>query len=169
MTSWRNWIRWRPPIQSAMATNTTDEAVFSRISDSLRLRLWLIVSIALLPVVALSVWQGIERLKLDEADVQGELRQSALVAASDEQNIFSSGEQILRALANQENVRSGGATCGRSLSNAVAGLAFFPNIARVDAQGKVLCSALPNPANEDATKQPWWQEVMMRREFMISG
>src|SRR5262245_21842361 len=104
MTFWRNLTRWRLPTPSPMATNTTDEAVFGRISDSLRLRLWLIVSIALVPVVVLSVWQGVERLKLDEADVQDELRQSALVAASDEQNIFSSAEQILRALANQDTV-----------------------------------------------------------------
>ena len=152
-----------------MATTTSDDAAFSRVSDSLRLRLWLIVSIALLPVVALSVWQGVERLQLDEADVQDELRQSALVAASDEQNIFSSAEQILRALANQEDVRAGGPTCGHALNNAVAGLAFFPNIARVDAQGHVLCSALPAAGNEDATKQPWWTEVTTRREFMISG
>lgn len=152
-----------------MANTTTDEAAFGRLSDSLRLRLWLIVSVALLPVVILSVWQGVERLKLDEANVQDELRQSALVAASDEQNIFSSAEQILRALANQENVRAGGPTCAHSLGNAVGGLAFFPNIARIDAQGKVLCSALPSPSAADATTQPWWTEVTTRREFMISG
>src|SRR5690349_10250025 len=157
MTFWRSWTRWLPATPSTVNT-TTDEATFNRLSDSLRLRLWLIVSIALLPVVALSVWQGVERLQLDEADVQDELRQSALVAASDEQNIFSSAEQILRALANQEDVRAGGPTCGRSLTNAVVGLAFFPNIVRIDAQGHVLCSALPDPARADATQQPWWSE-----------
>jgi len=152
-----------------MANNTTDDAVTRRISDSLRLRLWLIVSVALLPVVVLSVWQGVERLKLDEADVQDELRQSALVAASDEQNIFSSAEQILRALSNQDDVRTGGPTCAHALSNAVAGLAFFPNIVRVDASGRMLCSALPSVNPDDASKQPWWTEVTERREFMITG
>src|SRR5690349_6490145 len=168
MTFWRSWTRWLPATPSTVNT-TTDEATFNRLSDSLRLRLWLIVSIALLPVVALSVWQGVERLKLDEADVQDQLRQSALVAASDEQNIFSAGEQILRALANQESVRAGAPDCAHALGNAVAGLAFFPNIVRVDAQGRPLCSALPVPLNSDATKRDWWSEVKSRREFMITG
>lgn len=151
-----------------MATGATDEATFSRISDSLRLRFWLIVSIALLPVAVLSMWQGVERLNLDEADAQDQLTRSALVAASDEQNIFSSGEQILRALANQEDVRDGGATCTRSLANAVAGLAFFPNIVRVNAAGRAICSALPR-TNSDVASQPWWSEVKTRRQFMIAG
>src|SRR5258707_9024051 len=144
MTFWRNSTLWRLPTPPPTAVSAaTDEVAFAGAADSLRLRLWLIVFVALLPIAALSIWQGIERLKLDEADVQDELRQSALLAASDEQNIFASGEQILRALANQEDVRDGGPTCAHALRNAVAGLAFFPNIARIGAQGQVLCSALP--------------------------
>lgn len=155
-----------------MPNSTIDEATLRRLSDSLRLRLWLIVAIALLPIAALSIWQGVERLNLDDADAQDQLRQSALVAASDEQNIFASAEQILRVLANQENVRDGGPTCSHSLSNAVAGLAFFPNIARVDANGRVLCAALETPAGAniiDVAKQSWWSEAKARREFVLSG
>ena len=151
-----------------MANTATDEAAFSRINDSLRLRFWLIVWIALFPVVVLSIWQGVERLSLDEADAHDQLRQSALLAASDEQNIFSSAEQILRALANQEVVRDAEPNCAHSLANAVAGLAFFPNIARIDAQGHVVCAALSS-ANTDAAKAPWWNEIKARREFMVSG
>src|ERR1700674_4525315 len=99
MTFWRNSTRWRLPTSPPTATSATTEDFASGVAaDSLRLRLWLIVFVALLPIAALSIWQGIERLLLDEADLQDELRQSALLAASDEQNIFASGEQILRAL-----------------------------------------------------------------------
>ena len=169
MRFWHNWTIWRPPTPSSIATSTTADATHVRVADSLRLRLWLIVVIALLPVAALSIWQGVERLRLDVADAQDELRRSALVAASDEKNIFASAEQILRALANQEDVRDGGATCGRALGNAVKGLAYFPNMARIGVQGHVLCAALPLVGSGDATKQPWWPEVVSKREFMISA
>src|SRR5258708_29033707 len=32
-----------------------------------------------------------------------------------------------------------------------------------------MCSALPADGTADATQQPWWNEVIARREFMISG
>jgi len=55
------------------------------------------------------------------------------------------------------------------LSNAVTGLTFSPNIARFDANGRVICAALPVVGDFDATQQAWWKEVISRRDFMISA
>ena len=103
---------------------------------SLRLRLALTVIVALAPVAIVSVLQGVDRVRRDVDDVRERLIQTARAASSDEQNVLASAEQILRALANQPEVRDGsGALRRRRWPTALRGLAFFTNIARVDAQG----------------------------------
>ena len=55
-----------------MANSTITDAARVPLSDGLRLRLWLIVFVALLPVAVLSIWQGVERLRLDVAEAHRE-------------------------------------------------------------------------------------------------
>jgi len=136
---------------------------------SLRTRFLIIVCAALLPVAALSVWQGVERIQLDEESVRETLRQSALSAASDELNVFTAAEQLLRTLAMDEDVRLGRNGCQRRLADAVRNWTFFPNIARVSSDGTILCAVVLPPSPIDVTKMPWWKEALVRREFLISG
>ena len=67
-------------------------------APSLRFRLFLTVTLALFPIVIVSVLQGIERARVDVANVRDRLVQTARIAASNEENILASSEQILRIL-----------------------------------------------------------------------
>ena len=113
--------------------------------------------------------QGVDRIQRDIADVRERMTESARANASQEENVFASGEQVLRALANQPQVREGGPGCPRSLSDALKGLAYFTNIARVDAQGNVICAAvMPPQTQRNVASQQWWRPAARETGFFIT-
>lgn len=137
--------------------------------SSLRLRFLAIVSLALLPVSALSIWQGVERVRLDHEGVRQTLHQSALQAASDERNIFAAAEKLLQTLAKEDDIRLGSKGCQRRLEDSARGLTTFGNLVRVSAEGGIICAAVLPPANLNVTKFQWWKDALVRREFFVGG
>ncbi len=156
------WFRRDPEPEDSETSEPARETRWS-----LRFRLALTVLIALTPVAIVSVMQGIDRVHRDVSDVRDRLTQIARAASNDEENIIASAEQVLRALANQPEVRDGAAGCNASLADALKGLSFFINIARVDAKGKVVCWALP-PLSYSTAQSPWWREATTTTHFFIS-
>jgi hypothetical protein len=131
------------------------------------LLLWIVL--ALVPAAILSVVHGLDRVQRDASDVHERLLQTARAAAADEENIFTSAEQILRAIANQPEVRNGTSDCRTSLAHALQGLTYYTNIARIDASGKVLCSAVAQPSPEpNVSNQPWWRDAVQATAFFIT-
>ena len=110
---------------------------------SLRTRLIWWVSFALLPVGIVSVLQGIERAHLDVDHARQSLVQTVRIAASNEENVFAASGQILQTLATVDDVNRPGPACDQALEDVLLGMHFLVNIARVDAQGRVICSAVP--------------------------
>lgn len=135
---------------------------------SLRLRLLSWIVIFLIPAAVVSLVQGINLASRDVAIARDRLIRTALAAASDSQNIIASAEQILRSLANQEEVRRGGMTCSESLSNALKDAAYFRDLARVDTLGNVVCTSSQTKLERYAAGQPWWPEARQRWEFFVS-
>jgi len=102
-------------------------------------------------------------------DTRERLAQTARAAATPEQNMLGAAEQITRALANIGDVRSANSECSGALADALHGLSFYTNISRLDANGKVLCAALPAAVGIDASRQPIFQEAKVSRGFVVSG
>ena len=164
MKSWLSWTGWfrRKTLPETEASEAGRETGWS-----LRFRLALTVLVALTPVAIVSIMQGVDRVQRDVADVRERLSQIAQAASNDEENVLASAEQVLRALSNQPEVRGANAQCNTALSDALKGLKFFINIARVNAKGDVLCWALP-PYSRSVAKQSWWGEAMQSNRFFIS-
>jgi len=137
--------------------------------ERLAVRFLTIICLALLPISALSVWQGIERIRLDQENVRESLRQRALITASDEENIFSAAEQLLQTLAKQDEIRSGNSGCDRRLAISALELPVFENITTASPDGAILCAAVRPPPDFDVTKLSWWKEALVRREFFVGG
>lgn len=168
MRSWPNLTGLRPAGRPEHRDEIAQkDAAPVRVERSLRTRLLFVVIIALLPAAIVSVVQGLDRIQRDVEDVRALLVQTARATASDEQNLLASAEQILRAHANQPDVRQGAPECGLALENALQGLSFFPNLARVDRDGNVVCSALPNePLNFHDSD--WWGVARATQGFFIT-
>jgi hypothetical protein len=128
---------------------------------------WIIIW--LMPAAVVSVVEGTDRVQRDVSDINDRLVQTARSSAADAENVLTSGEQVLRTLANQAEVRAGAPDCGKSLANAIKGLNYFTNIARIDATGQVLCSAVPPPPKQgNVSDQPWWASAMQHSGFFIT-
>jgi two-component sensor histidine kinase len=128
----------------------------------------LTIVVWLLPAAIVSVVQGLDRLNRDNEDVRERLIQTARATAGDEQNMLASAEQILRALANQPEVRGVTAECHQALASALRGLSFFVNIARFDANGNMVCSALEPDRPLNVKDRAWWNEALRQPAFFIT-
>jgi hypothetical protein len=126
------------------APNSSSEVAFSGDRGwTLRQRLLLIITIALLPVVAVNLYQGVERVKRDSQDVRAQLVQSAKTTAADENNVLTAGEQILRAMGALKDVREMSGNCDSIMADAMIGVSYFTNLSRIDSTGTLVCSAVP--------------------------
>src|SRR5882672_8936276 len=170
MKLWRSLTAWLPLTHRSPARRRTEKATPPEVGGrSLRLRLLFWIIIWLMPAAVVSVVQGIDRVQRDVSDVRERLVQTAHNSAADEESVLTSGEQVLRALANQPEVQAAGPDCGKALVSAIKGLNYFTNIARIDAKGQVLCSAVPPPPEqEDVSKLPWWASTAQHSGFFIT-
>ena len=135
----------------------------------LRVKLLFWVTCALLPIAIVSILQSLERARIDIADVHDRLTQSARAAASDEENLLGSGEQIARALSNVADVRKVSPDCDSVLSDALIGVKYFANISRIDPSGNIVCAALPLSKGKSAAAMPIFQEARTAKNFLVSG
>ena len=110
-----------------------------------------------------------ERARIDLAAVHERLTDSAANAATREENLLASGEQIARAVGNLSDVRRGGPNCDMALSDALIGVQFFLNISRIDAHGTVICSALPAANGVNVAQRAIFQQARQAKGFVVSG
>ncbi len=136
--------------------------------STLRRRLLLIVTIALLPIVLVSILQGIERVQRDVSDVRAQLTQGARASAEDYQSVFSSGEQIMRAVGSLSDVRDMTGNCDTLLSDAMIGVRYFTNLSRVDVNGTLLCSALPLTKGTNIRDRTSFQQAKKTNALVIT-
>jgi two-component sensor histidine kinase len=109
---------------------------------TLRRRLQAIITLALLPVVLVSIFQGVARARLDIDHVHTQLLQSARTVAAGDQNLLAAAEQVLRAVGSLSEVRGMNGNCDGVLADTLIGVRYFSNLSRIDADGRVACSAM---------------------------
>jgi two-component sensor histidine kinase len=135
----------------------------------LRVTLLVAVTVALLPIAIVSILQGIERARLDVAEVHDRLVQSAHAAAIEEQNLLASAEQISRALSNLADVRQMTANCDSVLADALIGVRYFGSMTRIDRTGRVACSALPLAKGSNISDHEIFRRARTASGFVVSG
>ena len=138
MKSWRSWTSSARASRTRSASNLPPESGWT-----LRRRLQFVITVALLPIAIVSILQGLSRARLDVETVRERLIQSARAAAASDENLLASAEQILRAVSSLPDVRDMSADCDAILADTLAGVRYFSNLSRVDAQARVACSAMP--------------------------
>ena len=171
MKSWRSLITWlRPAPRTLAETSPTTRATLPDTGGGrpLRLRLLFWIIVALLPAAALALIQGLDRVSRDVADVRNLLVQTAKATASDAETLLASEEQVLRSLSNLPDVREGTPSCSQELADALKGLSYFTNIGRANADGAILCAAVPPNGSTDVSTRPWWPNADQRMGFFVT-
>ena len=136
---------------------------------TLRRRLQVIITLALLPVVLVSIFQGVARARLDMANVHERLLQSARSVAAGDQNLLAAAEQVLRAVASLSEVRGMNGNCDGVLADTLIGVRYFSNLARIDENGRVVCSAMALARGMNASNYAVFQQAKRSPEMAVSN
>ena len=162
---------WRSLTGSAPANRPRSAA--SSISPepgwTLRRRLQFIITIALLPIAVVSILQGVARARLDVNMVRERLVQSAKATAASDENLLASADQILRAVGSLPDVRDISGDCDSILADTLVGVRYFSNLSRVDADGRVVCSAMPLAKGLAISDMEIFQQARKSTALVVSG
>jgi two-component sensor histidine kinase len=135
----------------------------------LRAKLILVVMLALVPIGALSVWQGLANHKAMNALLDDQLVVGAMALAQRERDNFIVAERSLLILTQNQDVRTMGPGCTDGLKpGLLAGIGVL-NIIRSDASGTVRCSIAPFDPGQSLADQQWWQDGIRREAFSVSA
>jgi two-component sensor histidine kinase len=154
---------WRGSRQNATRAPIPDR------SWPLRPRLFFYVTIALLPIAIVSILQGLERSRIDNENVHERLILAAKDAAIGENNVLAQAERTLRTVATFAEVRAMTRGCDYWLGVALATAPAFSNLARLDANGNVVCSALPAGRGRSASDSILFRGVRSAKGLVVSG
>lgn len=136
--------------------------------SSIRPRLLLFVSLALVPVALASIIQAFLNFRAYQRETDRILIQTALYAAFSEQNIFTRAEQMLRAVARRPEATNTKGACYRELSDALVGAMPIINLTRVDANGHVVCMGAVTPDTTIYARLSWWS-ALRKADHVIVG
>jgi len=136
---------------------------------TLRQRLQIIITLALIPVVLVSLFQGVARARLDIANVHERLLQSARTVAAGDQNLLAAAEQVLRAVGSLSEVRGMNGNCDGVLADTLIGVRYFSNLTRIDAKGRVACSAMALARGLNVSDYNIFQDARKTSQMTVSN
>ncbi|WP_085340823.1 sensor histidine kinase [Aquidulcibacter paucihalophilus] len=138
-------------------------------SQSLRSLLLVAVGGAMVPVFCISFAQAFARLSHDRKVVQSSLIDQVSIAGEQGMHVIETGRHALLRLSNRRDVREGSATCRETLAIALVGMPFVSNLARIDANGKILCAAHRISVTNNVSDRAWWRELSSGQELSAAG
>lgn len=137
--------------------------------SGLRVRLVVLVLVAVLPAFGLIVWTGIDQRREERASAEKDALRIAQLTASQEGQSVESARQLLAGLTHVPQVtNSDPAACHTFLADLMTGNEQYTGIGVVAVDGTVVCSSLPltSPINVGL---PYFQQVLRTREFAVGG
>ncbi len=137
-------------------------------SISVRARLYLLILLCLLPVVALVIVSFVDMRNRDLADARAEaLRVARLAAASQERSIEATRQLLTMLSELPEVMRCDGPSCQRILSGLLPRFGSYLNFGLIRTDGKLAASALPATEEIDLSDRRYFQEAARTREFTV--
>jgi PAS domain S-box-containing protein len=135
---------------------------------SLRMRLVLLVLLAVIPALALILYSArAQRLIALEAAHENVSRIAGL-SASDGARVMEGAQQLLGGLTQFQEIRTGDpAACSAVMAKLLAMYPFYSALGVASAEGNVFCSAVPLAKPVTVADQSWFQEVRRTRDFTV--
>ena len=123
----------------------------------MRKGLILVVFAALLPVVIASFFQGLSTLENTRKLAFERLSSTASAVAERQRDPFVIAQHLLLAHATNSDVTNVTDRCNAALRASLSNYPPVTNIARVDADGVVRCSAIPYSGQVNLANEGWWR------------
>lgn len=135
---------------------------------TVRSRLLLLVLVATLPLMALTLYTGIEQRASAEREAQAEGLRLAQLAADEQGHQIIQTEQLLSLLARLPEVQTqNAARCNTLFADVLEQFPAYANLGVADLEGNVVCSALPLPGPVKVADRPYFQRAVQSRAFAV--
>jgi diguanylate cyclase (GGDEF)-like protein/PAS domain S-box-containing protein len=138
-------------------------------TDSLRIRLMLLVLLSMAPVAVLTIhsdWQ--ERQEAMHA-AEDNLQRLTNLAAVNESRQIEGARQLLTVLAAMPHVQMGGEPCRDFLQSLLYKTDGYLNFGLVKADGDIICSAVETKTNINIRDQTEFRRALIERDFVVGG
>ena len=136
---------------------------------SLRVRMLLLVLLAVVPALGLVLYSGLEARHQEGARAQEQVLQLVQRISYDREQAIKETRQLLITLAQLPAVRERDAeACSRILRGISRLHVRYANLGAIRPDGSVFCSALPSTARPNARDSSWFQQVLRTRDFSVS-
>ncbi len=134
--------------------------------SGLRSRVLILLLLAVIPAFALFVYTASDTREHEAKQARTDTLRFARAIATQRDQLTRSTRQLLTALAQWPQVRSQNAiACNVILSELMAQYPLYANLAAVDAQGNVFCSAVPLTEAVNLADRLWFRRAVATRDF----
>lgn len=138
-------------------------------SLSLRVRLLLVVLLALIPVVVLVLAAGLEARHAEGRRAQEQALQLVRLIARDQEQSIAEARQFLVTLAELPALQVRDAeACNRFMANALQQYPRYANLGAITPEGFVFCSAQGFAPGTHAHQSTWFRRALESRDFAMS-
>jgi signal transduction histidine kinase len=135
---------------------------------SLRTRLLLLVLLAVIPALGLTLYTNLEERQLRKVQVQEQAMRLSRLVSADYERLIEDARQLLVTLAALPAVRDRNpAACNTLFADLLARRSSYANLAVVDLDGNVICSALPMTGQVYVGDRAYFQRALETRDFAI--
>jgi signal transduction histidine kinase len=136
--------------------------------STLRARLLLLVLLAAIPALGLTLYTNLEERHLRKAQVQEHAMRVSRLVSADYQRLIEDARQLVVTLARLPAVRDRNrAACNALFADLLTQQSSYANLAVIDANGNVFCSALPMTGQVFAGDRAYFRRAVESREFAI--
>jgi signal transduction histidine kinase/HAMP domain-containing protein len=136
--------------------------------SSLRVRLLLLVILAVLPPVALMLHHGKRDRDRALEMMQGTVLRVARLAANSQAGLVAGTRQLLIALARLPEVqRRDGRACSAIVAHMAQESALYANLGAIAPDGALFCSALPVTGSTSAADRAYFRRAVETRSFAV--
>jgi signal transduction histidine kinase len=135
---------------------------------SLRLRLWLLVLLAIIPALILMLYTAAEQRHHAVRDVQDQALRMVQIVSSDHERLIEGTRHLLSVLAHVPDVRDRGLdTCSQFLSRLLEDNPHYAFFGLANRAGDIVCSAVPPDEPVNVADRAYFVGAMMARDFAI--
>ena len=136
--------------------------------SSLRVRLLLLVLLAVIPALGLTLYTNLEERELSKADVQEHALRLSRVVSADHERLIEEARQLLVTLARLPAVRDrNGAACSALFADLLTQHLSYANLGATDVDGNIFCSALLMARPVNTADRAWFEQAVRTRDFAI--
>src|SRR3972149_5007005 len=142
--------------------------LFRIVLGGLRVRLILLVLLAVLPSLGLILYSDIQHRQYAKTGAQEDALRLVRIAVIEQEQLIKSTRELLIVLSQVPAVRDGdAATCQELFSYLLEQFPFYSGFSVANPNGEVICSAPPVSTPVSFADQPLFQQILQTRDFII--